>query len=98
MRAQEFITEARAKTKKSKKKKKLPAPSKSQCSVGKANLSNVRRSQCVARGWLAHSPSNQHTDGSGTQGKKGTGKKLAGKKVASEKYGGRNRNYGGSHS
>jgi hypothetical protein len=96
MRAQEFITEAKKKTKT--KKKKLKAPSKSQCSVGKADLSNVRRSQCVARGWLAHSPSNQHTDGTGIQGKDGSGKKLSGKKVASEKYGGRNKNYGGSHS
>lgn len=65
--------------------KKMSPPKKSQCSSGK-KLSNVRRAQCVARGWLAHD--SDHCDGSGTQGVKGSCKPLRGRKVKSQKYGG----------
>ena len=84
MRATEFITE-----------KKLKAPTRSQCSVGHSRLSNVRYSQCVSRGYIAHD--SDHTDGSGTQGKKGSGKPLRGKKVKTAPNG-PVRNYGGDHS
>jgi hypothetical protein len=76
--------------------KKVSAPNKSQCSVGKGKLSNVRRGQCVARGWLSRD--SDHTAGTGRQGVKGSGVKLKGKKMASVKYGGPVKNYGGSHS
>ena len=87
MRARDFITE---------KKRKIKAPTKSQCSVGKSSLSNVRRSQCVSLGYLAHDTG--HTMGTGKQGKKGSGVPLRGKKAKSEKHGGPVKNYGGSHS
>ena len=80
MRAQEFIIE-----------KKLKAPTQSQCSVGKARMSNVRYAQCVGRGMIAHD--SDHTDGTGTQGKKGTGKRLKHKKTKSELVGGPTKDY-----
>lgn len=76
--------------------KKLAAPTASQCSVGKARMSNVRYSQCVSRGMIAHD--SNHTDGTGTQGKKGSGHKLTHRKAKSEKHGGPVKNYGGKHS
>jgi hypothetical protein len=84
MRATEFITE-----------KKLKAPTRSQCSVGHSRLSNVRYSQCVSRGYIAHD--SDHTDGTGKQGKKGSGKPLRGKKVKTAPNG-PVKNYGGNHS
>jgi hypothetical protein len=84
MRATEFITE-----------KKLKAPTRSQCSVGHSRLSNVRYSQCVSRGYIAHD--SDHTDGSGTQGVKGSGNSLRGKKVKTAPNG-PVKNYGGNHS
>jgi len=99
MRAKEFITEATKKKKKSSKKRHVKPPTKSQCSAGRSKMSNVRRSQCVSRGWAAHNT--DHTDGNGKQGKKGSGKSLRGVKGQagrSEKFGGRAKNYGGSHS
>lgn len=74
--------------------KKLPAPTRSQCSVGRARLSNVRYSQCVARGWLKHD--SDHTDGTGKQGVKGSGKSQKGRYIKSEKFGGPNKYYPGS--
>ena len=74
--------------------KKLPAPTKSQCSVGKARLSNVRYAQCVARGMLKHD--SDHTDGTGRQGVKGSGKTQKGRYIKSEKFGGPNKYYPGS--
>lgn len=71
--------------------KKLAAPTASQCSVGKARLSNVRYSQCVSRGLLKHD--SDHTAGTGTQGKKGTGVRLKGKKLKSEIHGGPVKDY-----
>ena len=76
--------------------KKLAAPTASQCSVGHQRLSNVRYSQCVSRGLLAHD--SEHTDGTGKQGVKGSGRKLKGHKSKSVKFGGPVKNYGGSHS
>ena len=64
--------------------KKLKEPTAGQCAS--KNLSNVRRSQCVARGLKAHQT--DHTDGTGTQGVKGSGRRLKGKKARSEKFGG----------
>jgi len=87
MRARDFITE---------KKRKIKSPTRSQCSVGKSTMSNVRRSQCVSLGYLAHD--SDQTMGTGTQRKKGTGVPLRGKKAKSEKHGGPVKNYGGSHS
>jgi len=76
--------------------KKLSAPKKSQCSPGRAKLSNVRYSQCVARGWLRHD--SDHTDGTGKQGVKGSGKSQRGRYIKSEKFGGPNKYYPGSRS
>lgn len=73
--------------------KKLTAPTASQCSVGKARLSNVRYSQCVSRGLLKHD--SDHTAGTGIQGKKGTGVKIKGKKMKSELHGGPVKDYDG---
>lgn len=73
--------------------KKLSSPSASQCSVGKARLSNVRYSQCVSRGLLKHD--SDHTAGTGKQGKKGTGVRLKGKKLKSEIHGGPVKDYDG---
>ena len=73
--------------------KKLPKPTASQCSVGHARLSNVRYSQCVSLGMLAHD--SEHTAGTGTQGKKGTGVRLKGKKMKSEIHGGPVKDYDG---
>lgn len=98
MRAQEFITEEKKKKKK-KKKRHINPPTKSQCSVGRSKVSNVRRAQCVARGWMAHD--SDHTDGNGTQGEPGSGTSVRGKsgqKGRSEKFGGKVKNYGGAHS
>jgi len=72
---------------------KIAAPTASQCSVGKARLSNVRYSQCVSRGMLKHDT--DHTDGTGKQGKKGSGKKLRGRKAKSEIHGGPVKDYDG---
>lgn len=71
--------------------KKLAPPSASQCSVGKARLSNVRYAQCVSRGLLKHD--SDHTAGTGTQGKKGSGVRLKGKKMKSELHGGPVKDY-----
>lgn len=73
--------------------KKISAPSASQCSVGKARLSNVRYSQCVSRGMLKHD--SEHTAGTGKQGKKGTGVRLKGKKMKSVIHGGPVKDYDG---
>ena len=72
--------------------KQMTAPTKSQCA--KPNLSNVRRSQCVSRGFKSHD--SDHTDGSGKQGVKGSGRKLRGRKVKGEKFGGPLKYYPGS--
>ena len=80
MRANEFVTE-----------KKLASPTASQCSVGKARLSNVRYAQCVSRGMLAHDT--DHTDGTGKQGVAGTGKRLKHRKSKSEVHGGPVKDY-----
>jgi hypothetical protein len=64
--------------------KKMTSPTAHQCDV--KNLSNVRRSQCVAAGMKAHQT--DHTDGTGTQGVKGSGHRLKGRKAKSVKYGG----------
>lgn len=74
--------------------KKISPPKRSQCSVGKSKLSNVRRAQCVARGWLKHN--SDHTDGTGKQGVKGSGKTQRGRYIKSEKFGGPNKYYPGS--
>ena len=74
--------------------RKLAAPTQSQCSIGKARLSNVRYAQCVARGMLAHD--SEHTDGRGKQGVKGSGKKQKGRKLKSTKFGGDQKYYAGS--
>ena len=74
--------------------KKLAAPKKSECSVGRSRLSNVRYSQCVGRGWLKHD--SDHTDGTGRQGVKGSGKTQRGRYIKSEKFGGPNKYYTGS--
>jgi len=74
--------------------RKLAAPTQSQCSIGKARLSNVRYAQCVARGMLAHD--SEHTDGRGKQGVKGSGKKQKGRKLKSVKFGGDQKYYPGS--
>jgi hypothetical protein len=74
--------------------RKLAAPTQSQCSIGKARLSNVRYAQCVARGMLAHD--SEHTDGRGTQGVKGSGTKQKGRKLKSTKFGGDQKYYPGS--
>ena len=76
--------------------RKLAAPTQSQCSIGKARLSNVRYAQCVARGMLAHD--SEHTDGRGKQGVKGSGKKQKGRKLKSVKFGGDQKYYPGSRS
>lgn len=73
--------------------KKIPSPTKSQCSVGRANMSAVRRTQCVSLGYLAHSLNTGHTAGTGRQGKKGSGVRLAGKKMKGEKHGGPVKDY-----
>lgn len=73
--------------------KKLAAPTSSQCSVGKARLSNVRYSQCVSRGMLKHD--SEHTAGTGKQGVKGSGVKLKGKKMKSTMHGGPVKDYDG---
>lgn len=72
---------------------KLAAPTASQCSVGKARMSNVRYAQCVSRGMLKHD--SDHTAGTGTQGKKGSGVNLKGKKMKSELHGGPVKDYDG---
>lgn len=77
-------------------KRKLSPPKKSQCSAPRAKLSNVRYSQCVARGWRAHA--SDHTDGTGKQGVKGSGKSQRGRYIKSEKFGGPNKYYPGSRS
>jgi hypothetical protein len=82
MRAEEFITE-----------KKLATPTASQCSVGKARMSNVRYSQCVSHGMLAHD--SDHTDGTGRQGVDGSGKRLKRRKAKSEIHGGPVKDYDG---
>lgn len=82
MRIQELLAE-----------KKLASPTASQCSVGKARLSNVRYSQCVSRGMLKHD--SEHTDGTGKQGVKGSGHKLKGRKAKSEIHGGPVKDYDG---
>lgn len=76
--------------------KKIAAPKKSQCAKGRKNLSNVRYSQCVARGFLPHD--SDHTDGTGKQGVKGSGKSQRGRYIKSEKFGGPNKYYPGSRS
>jgi hypothetical protein len=76
--------------------RKLAAPTQSQCSIGKARLSNVRYAQCVARGMLAHD--SEHTDGRGKQGVKGSGQKQKGRKLKSVKFGGDQKYYPGSRS
>ena len=73
--------------------KTLSAPKRSECSVGRARLSNVRYAQCVGRGWLKHD--SDHTAGTGTQGKKGSGVRLKGKKMKSEIHGGPVKDYDG---
>lgn len=73
--------------------KTISPPKKSQCSVGRSKLSNVRRSQCVSRGWLKHD--SDHTDGTGKQGVKGSGVRLRGKKSKSEIHGGPVKDYSG---
>ena len=73
--------------------KKIPPPTKSQCSVGRANMSAVRRTQCVSLGYLSHSLNTGHTAGTGRQGKKGSGVRLAGKKMKGEKHGGPVKDY-----
>ena len=73
--------------------KKLSAPTQSQCSVGKARMSNVRYSQCVSLGMLKHDTG--HTDGTGKQGVAGTGVKLKGKKAKSTIHGGHVKDYDG---
>lgn len=72
---------------------KIAAPTASQCSVGKARLSNVRYSQCVSRGLIKHD--SDHTAGTGTQGKKGSGVRLKGKKMKSTIHGGPVKDYDG---
>ena len=72
---------------------KIAAPTASQCSVGKARLSNVRYSQCVSRGLLKHD--SDHTAGTGKQGKKGSGVRIKGKKMKSELHGGPVKDYDG---
>jgi hypothetical protein len=72
--------------------KTIAAPTASQCQVKR--LSNVRYSQCVARGLKSHD--SEHTDGTGTQGVKGSGRHLRGRKVKSTKYGGSLKYYPGS--
>lgn len=72
---------------------KIAAPTSSQCSVGKARMSNVRYAQCVSRGMLKHD--SDHTAGTGTQGKKGSGVKLKGKKMKSTIHGGPVKDYDG---
>jgi len=74
--------------------KKIAAPTQAQCDVRGARLSNVRYSQCVARGMRPHDTDN--TDGTGTQGVKGSGKTLKGRKVKSVKFGGNQKYYPGS--
>jgi len=98
MRAKEFITEEKKKKKRSKKRHIKP-PTKSQCSVGRSKVSNVRRAQCVSRGWMAHDSG--HTDGNGKQGDDGSGTPVRNKKGQagrSVKFGGKVQNYGGKHS
>lgn len=73
--------------------KKLAAPTASQCSVGKARLSNVRYAQCVSRGMLKHD--SEHTAGTGRQGVKGSGVRLKGKRMKSEIHGGPVKDYSG---
>ena len=73
--------------------KKLTAPTASQCSVGKARMSNVRYSQCVSHGMLAHD--SDHTDGTGRQGVDGSGKPLKRRKAKSEIHGGVVKDYDG---
>ena len=73
--------------------KKLAAPTASQCSVGKARLSNVRYAQCVSRGMLKRDT--EHTAGTGKQGVKGSGVRLKGKKAKSEVHGGWVKDYSG---
>jgi len=74
--------------------KTLSAPKRSECSVGRARLSNVRYAQCVGRGWLKHD--SDHTDGTGKQGVKGSGKTQRGRYIKSAKFGGPNKYYPGS--
>lgn len=74
--------------------RKIAEPTQSQCSVGKARLSNVRYAQCVARGMLAHD--SEHTDGRGKQGVKGSGHAQKGRKLKSVKFGGDQKYYPGS--
>jgi hypothetical protein len=84
MRAIEFISE-----------KKIANPTRSQCKGGRS-LSNVRYSQCVSLGYMAHD--SDHTDGTGQQGKDGSGTPLRGKKGApgtSERHGGKVQDYSG---
>lgn len=76
--------------------KKLAAPTSSQCSVGKARMSNVRYSQCVSHGLLKHD--SDHTAGTGKQGKKGSGVKLKGKRMKSTLHGGPVKDYDGKWS
>lgn len=73
--------------------KKLAAPTASQCSVGKARLSNVRYSQCVSRGLLARD--SEHTAGTGKQGVDGSGERVKGKRWKSERFGGKVKDYSG---
>jgi len=73
--------------------KKVASPTSSQCSVGKARLSNMRYSQCVSHGLLKHD--SDHTAGTGKQGKKGSGVRLKGRKMKSEIHGGPVKDYDG---
>lgn len=73
--------------------KKLASPTASQCSVGKARLSNVRYAQCVSRGLLARD--SDHTAGTGQQGVDGSGVRLKGKRMKSVRHGGPVKDYSG---
>jgi hypothetical protein len=73
--------------------KKLATPTASQCSVGHARLSNVRYSQCVSHGMLAHD--SEHTAGTGKQGVDGSGVHLKGRRMKSTRHGGTVKDYSG---
>jgi len=73
--------------------KTIAAPTASQCSIGRARLSNVRYAQCVSHGLLKHDT--DHTAGTGKQGKAGSGVKLKGRKSKSTIHGGPVKDYDG---
>jgi hypothetical protein len=81
MRAQEFISEAKATAKTCRKGKE-----------GK-DIGISARSSCRAQGLMTRRTG--HTDGTGRQGKKGSGKRLDGTRSKSEIYGGPVRDYSG---